>query len=52
MPPLRQKLILVVDDTSIDIAVISGVLKDSFRIKVATNGKDALATARASTNLT
>ena len=48
MPPLRQKLILVVDDTSIDIAVISGVLKDSFRIKVATNGKDALAIARAS----
>ena len=48
MPPLRKKLVLVVDDTPTDIAVISGVLKDSFRIKVATNGKKALAIARAS----
>ena len=48
MPPLRQKLVLVVDDTPTDIAVISGVLKDSFRIKVATHGKKALAIARAS----
>ena len=48
MPPLRQKLVLVVDDTPTEIAVISGVLKDSFRIKVATNGKKALAMARAS----
>ena len=47
MPPLRQKLVLVVDDTPTNIAVISGVLKDSFRIKVATNGKKALAMARA-----
>ena len=48
MPPLRKKLVLVVDDTPTDVAVISGVLKDSFRIKVATNGKKALAMARAS----
>jgi adenylate cyclase len=48
MPPLRQKLVLVVDDTPTNIAVISGVLKESFRIKVATNGKKALAIARAS----
>jgi CheY-like chemotaxis protein len=48
MPPLRQKLVLVVDDTPTNIAVISGVLKDSVRIKVATNGKKALAIARAS----
>ena len=48
MPPLRQKLVLVVDDTPTDIAVISGVLKDSFRIKVATSGNKALAIARAS----
>ena len=47
MPPLRKKLVLVVDDTPTNIAVISGVLKDSFRIKVATNGKKALAMARA-----
>ena len=47
MPPLRKKLVLVVDDTPTTIAVISGVLKDSFRIKVATNGKKALAMARA-----
>ena len=47
MPPLRQKLVLVVDDTPTNIAVISGVLKDSFTIKVATNGKKALAMARA-----
>jgi signal transduction histidine kinase len=48
MPPSTQKLVLVVDDTPTNIAVISGVLKDSFRIKVATNGKKALAIARAS----
>ncbi len=48
MPSLRQKLVLVVDDTPTNITVISGVLKDSFRIKVATNGKKALAIARAS----
>ena len=48
MPPLRQKLVLVVDDTPTDMAVISAVLKDSFRIKVATHGKKALAIARAS----
>src|SRR5512140_1322462 len=48
MPPLRQKLVLVVDDTPTNIAVISGVPKDSFRIKVAANGKKALAIARAS----
>ena len=47
MPPLRKKLVLVVDDTPTNIAVLSGVLKDSFRIKVATNGKKALAMARA-----
>ena len=47
MPPLKQKLVLVVDDDPTNITVISGVLKDSFRIKVATNGKQALAMARA-----
>ena len=47
MPPLKQKLVMVVDDDPTNITVISGVLKDSFRIKVATNGKQALAIARA-----
>ena len=47
MPPLKQKLVLVVDDAPTNITVISGVLKDSFKIKVATNGKKALAMARA-----
>jgi phosphoserine phosphatase RsbU/P len=40
-----RKLILVVDDTPANIAVVSGLLKDSFRIKVATNGEKALALA-------
>ena len=47
MPPLKQRLVLVVDDDPTNITVISGVLKDLFRIKVATNGKQALAMARA-----
>src|SRR5262249_16372232 len=46
MPP-GQKLVLVVDDTPTNTAVISGVLKDSFRIKVATNGKKPLTIPRA-----
>ena len=36
---------LIVDDTPTNIAVVSGVLKDSFRTKVATNGEKALAIA-------
>jgi serine phosphatase RsbU (regulator of sigma subunit) len=40
-----QKCILIVDDTPINIGVISGALKDSFRTKVATNGEKALAIA-------
>ena len=40
-----RKLILIVDDTPTNIAVITGLLKDSFRIKVATNGERALALA-------
>ena len=38
-----QELVLVVDDTPTNIAVVSGILKDSFRTKVATNGEKALA---------
>jgi len=42
-PPLKS--ILIVDDTPINIGVISGALKDSFKTKVATNGEKALAIA-------
>lgn len=38
-------LVLIVDDTPTNIGVISGVLKDSFRAKVATNGEKALVIA-------
>ncbi len=42
-PP--QKTILIVDDTPINIGVISGALKDIYKTKVATNGEKALAIA-------
>ena len=40
-----RKLILIVDDTPTNVAVIAGLLKDSFRTKIATNGEKALAIA-------
>jgi putative two-component system response regulator len=40
--PSDPKLILIVDDTPTNVAVISGLLKDSFRTKVATSGAKAL----------
>ena len=42
-----QKLVLIVDDTPTNVGVISGVLKDAFRTKVATNGEKALVLAAA-----
>ena len=39
----EQKLILVVDDTPLNISAITGALKDTYRIKVATSGVRALA---------
>jgi len=42
-PP--QRTILIVDDTPINIGVISGALKDTYKTKVATNGEKALAIA-------
>lgn len=42
-----QKLILIVDDTPLNIGVISGALKDSYKTKVATTGEKALALASA-----
>jgi len=47
MAPSDQKLILIVDDTPLNIGVISGALKDSYKTKVATNGEKALALASA-----
>src|SRR5215831_6346300 len=46
MPP-ELKLILVVDDTPLNISVITGALKDTYRTKVATSGAKALAIALA-----
>jgi len=43
--PSAPKSILIVDDTPINIGVISGALKDSFATKVATSGEKALAIA-------
>ena len=40
-----RKLVLIVDDTPTNVSVVSGVLKDSFKTKVATNGEKALAIA-------
>jgi sigma-B regulation protein RsbU (phosphoserine phosphatase) len=43
----EQKLILIVDDTPLNISVITGALKDTYRTKVATSGAKALAIAAA-----
>ncbi len=40
-----QESILIVDDTPINIGVISAALKDTYKTKVATNGEKALAIA-------
>ena len=45
MSHYSTKLVLIVDDTPTNIAVISGLLKNSFRTKVATNGEKALVLA-------
>jgi len=47
LAPSTQKLILIVDDTPLNISAISGALKDSYKTKVATNGEKALALASA-----
>ncbi|MGH6803858.1 MAG: adenylate/guanylate cyclase domain-containing protein [Methyloceanibacter sp.] len=48
MPTSASKSVLIVDDTPTNIGVISGVLKDRYRTKVATNGEKALVLATAS----
>src|SRR5688572_26851494 len=46
--PADQKLILVVDDTPTNIAMISALMKeDGYRTKIATNGEKALEIAGA-----
>ena len=43
----NSELVLIVDDTPTNVGVISGVLKGSYRTKVATNGEKALVLAAA-----
>jgi len=45
----EKKTVLVVDDTPENIQVMSGILGDRYRIKVATGGERALAICRAET---
>jgi serine phosphatase RsbU (regulator of sigma subunit)/CheY-like chemotaxis protein len=45
MSTQHQQLVLIADDTPTNVAVIAGLLKDSFRTKIATNGEKALAIA-------
>jgi class 3 adenylate cyclase len=47
MSGTNRKLVLIIDDTPTNVAVVSGLLKDSFKTKVATNGEKALALAAA-----
>ncbi|QGG48943.1 response regulator [Heliorestis convoluta] len=42
-----KQVILVVDDTPEILALISGLLKNNYRVKIATNGEMALAVAKA-----
>jgi sigma-B regulation protein RsbU (phosphoserine phosphatase) len=44
----QQKAILIVDDTPINIGVISGALKETYKTKVATSGEKALEIANGS----
>ena len=41
----EQKVILIVDDTPINIQMVQAILKDCYRIRVATNGFKAIALA-------
>ncbi|AIQ12301.1 chemotaxis protein CheY [Paenibacillus durus] len=41
-----RPVVLVVDDTPDNIALLSGLLKESYRVKIATNGEKALAVAK------
>lgn len=45
MTDIARKCVLIVDDTPANITVVSGVLKNVYRTKVATSGEKALAIA-------
>ena len=45
MSSVGRNLILIVDDTPTNVAVISGLLKETYKTKVATNGEKTLAIA-------
>jgi sigma-B regulation protein RsbU (phosphoserine phosphatase) len=47
MTPEEKKLVLVVDDTPANIQIVQSILKDSYRLRVATNGTKALELANA-----
>ena len=47
MSGANRKLVLIIDDTPTNVAVVSGLLKDQYKTKVATNGEKALALATA-----
>ena len=46
MNPLTKPTILIVDDTPEDITILSSILRDDYRVKVATDGGRALRLAR------
>ncbi|KAB2953450.1 two-component system response regulator [Heliorestis acidaminivorans] len=43
----EKKVILVVDDTPDNLSLVSGLLKDTYKVKIATNGEMALHVAKA-----
>jgi phosphoserine phosphatase RsbU/P len=45
-PPEGKKLVLVVDDSTSNLQVVHSMLKDDFRIRVATNGEKSLELAK------
>src|SRR4030095_4466567 len=45
---INKKLVLLVDDTPANIQVVHNILKDSYTIRIATNGAKALDLAKAS----
>ncbi len=45
--PADEKVILVVDDAPPNIAILAGILKDAYKVKVAKDGERALKIARA-----
>ena len=47
IPNLERPAILVVDDTPDNLTLMSGLLRDHYRVKVATNGERALQVAQA-----